>query len=74
MKLPVLSGREIIKALSKIGFNISRQRGSHVVMVKFVEGRKLVTVIPLHDEVDPGTLLAILAQADISREKFLDLL
>lgn len=73
-KLPVLSGREIVKALSKAGFNISRQRGSHLLMIKFVKDSKLIVVIPMHREVDPGTLLSIIAQASMTREEFLKLL
>ena len=72
-KLPVLSGREIIRALRKAGFEISRQKGSHVIMIKFTEGKKRIVVIPYHREVDPGTLLSIIAQAGMKRETFLDL-
>ena len=73
-KLPVLSGIKILKALGKAGFEISRQRGSHVVMAKFQGGQKIVAVIPMHREVDPGTLLAIISQAALTREEFLELL
>jgi len=73
-KLPVLSGKEIMKALSKAGFEVSRQRGSHVVMTKVAGEGKLVAVVPMHKEVDPGTLLAILAQANLTREQFLELI
>ena len=39
-KLPILSGLEIAKILSKAGWSIARQRGSHMVMVKFFEDRQ----------------------------------
>ncbi|MDI6807325.1 MAG: type II toxin-antitoxin system HicA family toxin [Candidatus Aenigmarchaeota archaeon] len=39
-KLPVLSGKKVIKALSKVGFQVVRQKGSHVILIKFVEGKK----------------------------------
>ncbi|RAM48449.1 MAG: hypothetical protein C6Y22_27750 [Hapalosiphonaceae cyanobacterium JJU2] len=32
-KLPVISGAECVKALEQIGFNVDRQRGSHVILV-----------------------------------------
>ncbi len=71
-RLPRLSGREVIEILvKKFGFVISRQRGSHIVLVKRVEGRKIVTVVPLHPELKPGTLLGVLELAGITREEFL---
>ncbi len=73
-KLPVISGKEIVKALNRAGFNISRQKGSHLLMVKFLENKKLIVVVPMHREVDPGTLLSIIAQAGMTREEFLKLL
>ena len=70
-KLPRLSGHEIIKILSKSGFHKTRQKGSHVVLVKETKQSKLGCVIPLHDEIERGTLLAILKQAKISKDEFL---
>ncbi|MEM3637067.1 MAG: type II toxin-antitoxin system HicA family toxin [Conexivisphaerales archaeon] len=57
----------MVKYLSKKGFIVSRQKGSHVVLVK---GEVRVTV-PLHNELDRGTLNAILAEAGISKDEFL---
>lgn len=73
-KLPRLSGKEVIKALSKVGFVSVRQRGSHVIMIKETEQGKRSTVVPVHPEVDMGTLLEIIRQAGLTREEFLDLL
>ncbi|MCS7368000.1 MAG: type II toxin-antitoxin system HicA family toxin [archaeon YNP-WB-062] len=67
-KLPVVSGREVIKYLTKKGFVVSRQKGSHVVL-KSQDGRRVT--VPLHEELDRGTLLEILAEAGISKEEFL---
>ncbi len=53
-KLPVLSGKEVIKALSKVGFSSVRQRGDHVFMLKETPEGKRTTVVPLHKEVDKG--------------------
>ncbi|MEM2875955.1 MAG: type II toxin-antitoxin system HicA family toxin [Candidatus Bathyarchaeia archaeon] len=66
-RLPVTSGRELIKYLVKKGFVISRQRGSHVVL-KSQDSRRVT--VPLHEELDRGTLLEILAEAGISKEEF----
>jgi predicted RNA binding protein YcfA (HicA-like mRNA interferase family) len=71
-KLPRLSGIEIIKILVKeFGFYVVRQKGSHVVLRKFVNGRKVVTVVPMHKEVKGGTLLGILDLGNINREEFI---
>ncbi len=71
-KLPLLSGREIVRILVKyFGFKVSRQKGSHVVLVKHEKDRKIVTVVPLHKEVKRGTLLGVLKLAKISKDEFL---
>jgi len=71
-KLPKLSGKEIVKILvEKFEFEIVRQRGSHVVLRKFKDGEKIVTVVPMHREVKIGTLLGILKLARITREEFM---
>ena len=73
-KLPVLSGHEVIKALSKIGFISVRQKGSHVILVKEDKEGKRAVVVPLHKEIDKGTLLEIIRQAGLKREEFIELL
>jgi len=67
-KLPSLSGKKVIRALSKLGFVVVRQRGSHVVLQK---GADMVTV-PMHDPVKKSTLKSILKQADVTLEDFLE--
>jgi predicted RNA binding protein YcfA (HicA-like mRNA interferase family) len=64
------SWREVVKALAKIGFYASRQRGSHIVLRR---DAKLV-VVPRHEEIDRGTLAAIIQQAGLTKEEFLKLL
>jgi predicted RNA binding protein YcfA (HicA-like mRNA interferase family) len=68
-RLPVLSGKELIKLLSKAGFQIVRQKGSHVSLAK----DQSKTIVPLHDELAKGTLLGILKQCGLSREELLSL-
>jgi predicted RNA binding protein YcfA (HicA-like mRNA interferase family) len=67
-KLPVTSGKNCIKVLEKFGFVIYRQRGSHVTMVR--ENPPNQTTIPLHSELDRGTLRAILRQTGIGVDEF----
>ena len=74
-KLPRLSGKEVIKALSKAGFQMIRQRGSHVFMVKInPETGKIGLSVPNHKEVDKGTLGEIIRQAKLTREEFMKFL
>ncbi len=62
-RLPVISGRELIAALHHLGYEVSRIRGSHARLV--CPDRPSLT-IPLHRELDRGTLAAILRQAGLS--------
>ena len=73
-KLPNLSGKEVVKILSKIGFNPVRQKGSHVILAKETESGKKALVVPLHKEIDRGTLLEIVRQAGLKKEEFLKLI
>lgn len=70
-KLPVVSGLEVIKALTKAGFRQTSQRGSHVKM-RHPSGR--TAIVPLHDELAPGTLRSVLKQAGLTVEEFIALL
>lgn len=74
MRLPRLSGKEVIKILSKIGYLPVRRKGSHVILKKETEYGDKAVVVPLHDEIDRGTLLEIIREAGLKREDFLNLL
>ena len=71
-KLPKISGKECITALSKAGFYFKRQSGSHIVLRRDDPYAQLV--VPNHKELDRGTLRAIIRQADISVNEFIELL
>ena len=73
-KLPVVSGNDVVKALSKIGFVHVRTAGSHAILKRENEEGKKVVPVPLHRELAKGTLLSIMHQAGITREEFLRLL
>lgn len=70
-KLPVLSGKEIIKILNKFGFIELRQKGSHVILKKYSGNKEIGCVVPLHKEVAVGTLKGILKQANLSPADFI---
>jgi predicted RNA binding protein YcfA (HicA-like mRNA interferase family) len=71
-KLPRISGREAISALQRAGFEVIRQSGSHVVLKRSDPFSQLV--VPDHRELDTGTLRAIIRQADLSVDEFMNLL
>jgi len=61
MKLPRnLSGAQLIKALEKLGYQATRQTGSHVRLTSLLSKEHHLTV-PLHDPLRIGTLAVILA-------------
>ncbi|MCD6573393.1 MAG: type II toxin-antitoxin system HicA family toxin [Thermoplasmata archaeon] len=63
-KLKLLSGKEIIKIFSKFGFEMVSQRGSHIKLRRVLEdGTKQTLTIPVHEELDKGTIKAIFRQA-----------
>lgn len=66
MKLPLLSGREVLNALERMDFLEVHRRGSHVKM----KGRTIV--FPYHDEIDRYTLKGALRDGDIEIGEFLD--
>jgi predicted RNA binding protein YcfA (HicA-like mRNA interferase family) len=73
LKFHNISGLDVIKILVKeFEFETIRQSGSHVILRKYKDGKKMTTVVPLHDEIKPGTLLGILALGGINKDEFLD--
>ena len=72
-KLPVISGIKVVKALSKVGYEVDHQIGSHIILRHKEEPHRRLTV-PNHDEIAKGTLLAIIRQSGLIREEFMDLL
>ena len=71
-RLPSVSGKQCVNALLKAGFVFLRQTGSHIVLRRQEPFAQLV--VPNHDELDRGTLRAIIRQADISVEQLIKLL
>ena len=71
--IPRVSGREIVRALAKIGYEFDRQRGSHIILRQTDTPFRRV-VIPDHREVAKGTLRGIVKQAGLTVEEFRSLL
>jgi predicted RNA binding protein YcfA (HicA-like mRNA interferase family) len=71
-KVPLLSGREVVKIFRRLGWEIARQRGSHIILVK--EKYIATLSVPDHHEVARGTLRSLIARADLTVEEFLNAL
>ena len=72
-RLPALRPQQVIRALERAGWQVHRQRGSHVSMRK--EGVSFVITVPLHRRDLPrGTLRDIIKDAGLTVEGFLELL
>ncbi len=59
--LPVISGRQAVRAFEKAGWIIARQRGSHIVLIK--PGASVNLSIPDHKQLDRGLLRAQIRKA-----------
>ncbi|UZX16158.1 type II toxin-antitoxin system HicA family toxin [Thermus sp. PS18] len=74
MKVPSLSYKRVIKALEKAGFQVVRQRGSHIRMERQLGEKRIIVIVPAHIPIKRSTLAHILKNAQISLEEFLDLI
>jgi len=68
--LPRISGAQAIKAFRRLGWEVARQRGSHVTLVK--RGSRLIITVPAHPELDRGTLRRLIRDAGVSVDEFLE--
>jgi predicted RNA binding protein YcfA (HicA-like mRNA interferase family) len=73
-RLPALTAREVIRALERAGFAVSRTSGSHCRLIHASDAARKVT-IPVHSgDLKRGTLRGIVAQAGLTVAEFLALL
>jgi predicted RNA binding protein YcfA (HicA-like mRNA interferase family) len=68
-KLPVMSGREVVKTFESLGWQVDRQSSSHIVMVRAGETASLS--VPDHREVRKGTLRSLIRNANLTLDEFL---
>jgi predicted RNA binding protein YcfA (HicA-like mRNA interferase family) len=71
--LPHISGRKVVQAIIKIGYERDRQKGSHIVMRQVSHPHRRI-VVPEHKVVAKGTLRAIIRHAGLTVEDFKKLL
>ncbi len=72
-RLPQLSGREVVRALQKLGYEKDHQRGSHIVLRQSRYPHRRI-VVPGHDTVSEGTLRAIIRETGLTVDQFNELL
>lgn len=70
-KIPTISGKDAIKALSKLGYEFVRQRGSHVRMR---HAKRPPATVPAKGELSRKTVVSIIKQAELTEDEFLRLL
>lgn len=72
-RMPRVTGTHVVRSLRKVGFEVVRQRGSHVIM-KHPDGRG--TVVPIHggETIGVGLMSKIRKDVEIDRETFIGLL
>lgn len=69
-KLGVFSGAEVCRILEAEGFRVVRQRGSHIVLQRTTVMGTATVPVPNHRTVCIGTLLSIIRQSGVPRERF----
>jgi len=67
--LPALSGRKVVKVFESLGWEVVRQRGSHIILVK--ENQNATLSVPDHQEVAKGTLRSLIRAAGLTVEEFI---
>jgi predicted RNA binding protein YcfA (HicA-like mRNA interferase family) len=70
-RLPACSGRDVVRAMQKLGYEIDHQTGSHMILRH--SNRRRLTV-PDHRELAKGTLRSIIREAGLTKEQFVELI
>ena len=66
---PALNGRKVVKVFESFGWEVVRQRGSHIILVK--NNHNATLSVPDHKEVAKGTLRSLIRAAGMTVEEFL---
>jgi predicted RNA binding protein YcfA (HicA-like mRNA interferase family) len=69
MKLPQISGKDLIKIFTKLGFVVIRQRGSHVQLEKIIGNETIKLTVPMHQQLKRGTLSHIIKASKIDEKE-----
>jgi predicted RNA binding protein YcfA (HicA-like mRNA interferase family) len=66
---PLLRPHEVVRAFERLGWQVARQRGSHIVLTK--PGSPVTLSVPNHPQVARGTLRALISKAGLTVQEFL---
>lgn len=72
-KLPVISGADAVKAFAKIGYQLDRQTGSHMIL-RHVDPPYRRLTVPNHKTLAKGTLRSLIREAGLTVDEFIALL
>ena len=70
--VPILRPREVVRAFEKLGWEVARQRGSHIILTR--PGHIATLSVPNHAQVARGTLRSLIVKAGLTVEQFLEIL
>lgn len=73
-KVPTVGYARVVAALERLGFSVTRQRGSHIRLEKATPDGRLKITVPAHKPLKRSTLAHILKQAEVSLPDFLNAL
>ena len=68
-QLPNLSGKEVVRTFENLGWEFSRQSGSHIVLTK--DGEMASLSVPNHKEVAKGTLRSLIRASNLTIDEFI---
>ena len=68
--LPRVTGRDVVRALRRLGWVVVVQKGSHVQLRNPVRGGRATVLVHAGETIGPGLLRSILAQAGLSGDEF----
>lgn len=72
-RLPVVSGQDVVRALTKAGFEVHHQKGSHIILKQTIAPFARLSVSN-HKELKRGLLRSLLRDTGLTREQFMSLL
>ena len=70
--VPLLEPQEVVRAFKRLGWEVARQRGSHIILTK--PGHLATLSVPNHSQVARGTLRSLIAKAGLTVQEFLQAL
>ena len=70
--VPLLKPSQVVKAFENLGWEVVRQKGSHIIMTR--EGHIATLSVPKHKEIARGTLRGLISRAGLTVDEFIDVL